>query len=170
MESDKDFFSFLLHNSNVKQYTALIKSMTDSQYLLLKTWANDILDEIIPLNTSQFNELVQFKDIIRKLGRGKISHTALVKNINVVKTIAHIALNVNEVCYKTSASTNSRMGKGKETFTSQKYSKYCGSGSSSSDEGGSKDAEIWWKTSGSEEEERSYESNGSEEEECYLNN
>ena len=175
MEKEEHFFWFLLHNSNLKQNDIVVKSMTEAQYVLLRCWTNDILDEIIPLNTRQFNELVQFKDFIRKLGRTRVSATALVKNINVIKLISEIALNVNEVRKKTCASTHRRMGKSKETFTKQRYPEHSGSGSSSSDEGRSIEEQIWGQAHGSreeqeEEEERIFESDGTEEEECNFNN
>ena len=90
---------------------------------------------------------------IRKLGRTYVSPNLLANNIDVVKAIANIALNVNEVCNKTSPSPNRRMGKSKETFTSKKYPEYSGSGSGSSNEGGINEEEIWKSTNGSEEEE-----------------
>ena len=157
------FFKFLVHNNDIKQNKSVIKTINITQYSLLEDWANDILDEIIPLNTRQFNELAQSKDFIRKLGRTYVRPNLLAENIDVVKAIANIALNVNEVCNKTSPSPNRRMGKSKETFTSKKYPEYSGSGSGSSDEGGggiNEEEEIWKSTNGSEEEEGIFESDG----------
>ena len=57
LESEKYFFLFLLNNANVKQSKILIKSMTFSQYSILQSFANDILEEDLPLNTKQFKKL-----------------------------------------------------------------------------------------------------------------
>ena len=65
IENEKYFLLFLLHNSNKRQITSILKT-TNSQYSLLKSFANDILDEMIPLNSMQFKKLVQYKDFIRK--------------------------------------------------------------------------------------------------------
>ena len=50
IENEKYFLLFLLHNSNKRQSTSILKTITNSQYSLLKSFANDILDEMIPLN------------------------------------------------------------------------------------------------------------------------
>ena len=68
IEHEKYYFLFLLENSNIKQNNVLIRSMTSSQYSVLQTLANDILEEDLPLNTRQSKKLVQYKDFIRKLG------------------------------------------------------------------------------------------------------
>ena len=68
IEREKYYFLFLLENSNIKQNNDLIRSMTSSQYSVLQTLANDILEEDLPLNTRQFKKLVQYKDFICKLG------------------------------------------------------------------------------------------------------
>ena len=61
IENEKYFFLFLLHNSNKRQSNSILKTITNSQYSLLKSFANDILDEMIPLNAMQFKKLVQYK-------------------------------------------------------------------------------------------------------------
>ena len=107
IESEKHFFLFLLNNSNVKQNNALLRNITHLQYSLLQTFANDILDECLPLNSRQFKKLVQYKDFIRKLGRSKVSSTVLIKNIQAITSIINIVFNENEVCNKTSTYTHS---------------------------------------------------------------
>ena len=67
IQNEKYFLLFLLHNTNRKQTFSILKTITNSQYLLLQSFANDILDEIIPLNAMQYRKLVQYKDFIRKL-------------------------------------------------------------------------------------------------------
>ena len=57
IEREKYFFLFLLNNTNVKQNNALLRNITQSQYSLLQTFANDILDESLPLNSQQFKKL-----------------------------------------------------------------------------------------------------------------
>ena len=54
-----------------RQSTSILKTITNSQYSLLKSFANDILDEMIPSNSMQFKKLVQYKDFIRKLSGRK---------------------------------------------------------------------------------------------------
>ena len=136
IQNEKYFLLFLLHNTNRKQTFSILKTITNSQYLLLQSFANDILDEIIPLNAMQYRKLVQYKDFIRKLGGSKVSPAILSKNIECIKVLISIALNEYEICNKTSTYTSRRMGKSKKAFTSKEYVKYCGSGTSSSDEEG----------------------------------
>ena len=64
IEREKYFFLFLLNNTNVKQNNVLLRNITHSQYSLLQTFSNDILDESLPLNSRQFKKLVQYKDFI----------------------------------------------------------------------------------------------------------
>lgn len=170
IEKEKHFFLFLLNNANVKQNNALLRNITHSQYSLLQTFANDILEESLPLNSQQFKKLVQYKDFIRKLGRTKVSSTVLIRNIEAIKSITKIVYYENEVCNKTSTYTHRGVGKSKETFTSEKYLKYCGSGSDDSNETGSSDKEFWGKTDRREEEEGIFESDGEEEEERNFDN
>ena len=172
IENEKYFLLFLLHNSNKRQSTSILKTITNSQYSLLKSFANDILDEMIPLNSMQFKKLVQYKDFIHKLSGRKVSPATLSRNIECIKAIISVVLNEYEVCNKTSTYTHRRMGKSKKAFTSKEYFKYCGSGSSSSDEEeGENSSRQWDQTNGSEKEEETlFESYGSEEEECNFNN
>ena len=166
IENEKYFLLFLLHNSNKRQSTSILKTITYSQYSLLKSFANDILDEMIPLNSMQFKKLVQYKDFIRKLSGRKVSPATLSRNIECIKAIISVVLNEYEVCNKTSTYTHRRMGK-----SSKEYFKYCGSGSSSSDEEGGNSSRQWDQTNGSEKEEETlFESYGSEEEECNFKN
>ena len=172
IQSEQHFFLFLLNNSHLKQNCALLQNITASQYSLLQSFASDILDEVLPLNARQFNDLVQYKDFIRKLGRSRVSSTVLIRNIEAIKSIANIIFNENEVCNKTSTYTHSRMGKSKETFTSKEYLKYCGSGSDDTSETGSSNDELWYKTDkrNKTEEEGFFETDGEEEEERNFNN
>ena len=51
IEREKYFFLILLNRTNVKQNNVLLRNITHSQYSLLQTFANDILDESLPLNS-----------------------------------------------------------------------------------------------------------------------
>lgn len=170
IENEKHFFLFLLNNSNIKQNRMLLRNITNGQFLLLQSFANDILEERLPLNSEQFKKLVQYKNFIRKLGRLRVSNTNLVQNIEAVTSILNIVFNENEICNKTSTYTHSRMGKSKETFTSQEYLEYCGSGSDDSSETRSSDDEFWGQADEPEEEEGFFQSDGEKEEECNFNN
>ena len=97
IENEKYFLLFLLHNSNKRQSTSILKTISNSQYSLLKSFANDILDEMIPLNAMQFKKLVQYKDFIRKLSGTKVSPATLSRNIECIKAIISVVLNEHEV-------------------------------------------------------------------------
>lgn len=159
MQSEKYFFLFLLENSNVKQNNVFIRNMTSSQYSILQSLANDILEEDLPLNTRQFKKLVQYKDFIRKLGRSRVSSTVLIKNIEAIKSIIDIAFNQNEVCNKVSASSHNRMGESETTSTSEEYLEHSGSGSDAYSETGSISKEFW-EGNGEREEDGLFESDG----------
>ena len=47
IQSEQHFFSFLLNNSDEKQNHAILRNITHPQYLLLQSFANDILDEVL---------------------------------------------------------------------------------------------------------------------------
>ena len=105
IENEKYFLLFLLHNSNRRQTVSILKTITNSQYSLLKSFANDILDEIIVLNDMQFRKLVEYKDFIRELGGSKVSPAKLSKNIECIKALISIELNQHEICKKTILNT-----------------------------------------------------------------
>ena len=168
IEREKCYFLFLLENSNIKQNNVLIRSMTSSQYSVLQTLANDILEEDLPLNIRQFKKLVQYKDFICKLGRTKVSSAVLIKNIEAIKSIADIAFNENEVCNKARTSSHNRMGESETTFTTEKYIEHSGSGSDAYSETENSGEEFWEQNGKGEAEEDSlFESDGKEEEERY---
>ena len=151
-----------------------MKTITNSQYSLLKSFANDILDEMIPLNAMQFKKLVQYKDFIHKLSGTKVSPATLSRNIECIKAIISVVLNEHEVRNKTSPYTHRRVGKSKKAFTNKEYLKYTVEVDQAPQ---MKKEEIvqdnWDQTNGSEkeeEEETLFESYGSEEEECNFNN
>ena len=108
----------------------------------MKNIANDVLDEIIPLNSQQYKILVQYKNFIRKLGREKVSKTLLSKNLQAIKELAKLVINGNETCEKTNVSFSRRMGKNKKTASPNNSSIKCRSGAITSDEEYESD-EIW---------------------------
>ena len=108
----------------------------------MKNIANDVLDEIIPLNSQQYKILVQYKNFIRKLGREKVSKTLLSKNLQVIKELAKLVINGNETCEKTNVSSSRKMGKNKKTASSNNSSIECRNGAITSDEEYESD-EIW---------------------------
>ena len=58
VENHKYFLQLLVYSSNQKQNLALLKQIDNNQYKILKNIANDVLDEIIPLNSQQYKILV----------------------------------------------------------------------------------------------------------------
>ena len=109
---DQYFLQLLAKGTNRKQNTSILKFIDKQQYNTLKEIACNILNEVIPLNSNQFNSLRRHKTFIRNLGKGKASKTQLVKNYLVVSQIIQIALD-HELHAKVSSSTPRRVGKGK---------------------------------------------------------
>ena len=120
IENEKYFLLFLLHNSNKRQSTLILKTISNSQYSLLKSFANDILDEMIPLNAMQFKKLVQYKDFIQKLSGTKVNPATLSRNIECIKAIISVVLNEHEVHNKTNTYTHRRVGKSKKSIYQQR--------------------------------------------------
>ena len=75
------FLQLLAYGNNYKQNVVVLKEINQNHYKLLKNIANDVLQEIIPLNSQQFKTLLQYKNFIRKLGRERVSKTILIKNL-----------------------------------------------------------------------------------------
>ena len=142
VENHKYFLQLLVYSSNQKQNLALLKQIDNNQYKILKNIANDVLDEIIPLNSQQYKILVQYKNFIRKLGREKVSKTLLSKNLQAIKELAKLVINGNETCEKTNVSSSRRMGKNKKIASPNNSSIECRSGAITSDEEYESD-EIW---------------------------
>ena len=140
IENQKYFLQLLVYNNNKKQNLAILKEIDNNQYTILKDIANDVLDEIIPLNSQQYKILVQYKTFIRKLGREKVSKSLLTKNLQAIKELAKLIINGNETCEKTNASSCRRMGKNKKATFTNKSSIKCGSGTITTDE---ESDEIW---------------------------
>ena len=124
LQTERYYFELLIHGNNVKQKSAVLKAITEQQYRLLKCIANDILDEIIPLNKKQFEILVQYKEFIRKLSSKKISKPQLVVNIEAIIEILKVVYTENEMGKQTCTSTNRGMGKSKEISSKEKSIKY----------------------------------------------
>ena len=142
IEDQKYFLQLLVYGDNQKQVSATLKEINEIQYAMLKNIANDVLDEIIPLNCKQYRILVQYKNFIRKLGREKVSKTVLAKNLHAIKELAKLVINGNETCEKTNVSSSGRMGKNKKTTSTNKSSIKCRSRTITSDEEYESD-ELW---------------------------
>ena len=86
IENQKYFLQLLVYNNNKKTKSSYFKRkliiINIHQYTDI---ANDVLDEIIPLNSQQYKILVQYKTFIRKLGREKVSKSLLTNNLQVIK-------------------------------------------------------------------------------------
>ena len=144
IEDQKYFLQLLVYGNNHKQVSATLKEINDIQYTMLKNIANDVLDDIIPLNSEQYTILVQYKNFIRKLGRQKVSKTVLAKHLHAIKELAKLFINDHEVCKKTNVSSSRRMGKNKKTTTKNNSSSKCKSRTITSDEEYESD-ELWQK-------------------------
>lgn len=143
IESERHYFEFFVKNNNINQKIVVLKSINTKQYTLLREIAKDILNEIIPLNTQQFQKLLQYKDFIRKLGSRKLSVYTLVKNIEGVIELLKIVYHPNEVGKQTSSGTNTRLAKNKKISSKEKYTKCSGSRTITSDEDTNSDEEYW---------------------------
>ena len=109
---DQHFLQLLAKGTNRKQNTSILKFIDKQQYNIIKEIACNILNEVIPLNTKQFNSLHRHKTFIRNLSKGKASKTQLVKNYLVVSQIIQIALD-HELHAKVSSGSSRRVGKSK---------------------------------------------------------
>ena len=107
IEDHKCFLQLLVYGNNHKQNLVALKQINEEQYKCSKNIANDILEEIIPLNSQEFKILIHYKNFIRKLGRDTVSKTLLAKNLSVIIELAKIVLKDYEECKKTSISTYS---------------------------------------------------------------
>ena len=79
--TDKYFFLLLVNSTNKNQKLSLLKSISPSQYTILKEITFKILNEIIVVNTKQLRKLKKNKNFIRKLGYNKVSGQVLAKKL-----------------------------------------------------------------------------------------
>ena len=124
--SEKYFFLLLVTNTNKNQKLSLLKSITPSQYKILKEITFKILNEIIVIDRKQLKKLKKHKKFIRKLGYSKVSGQVLAKNYSIIIEIVQIGLKENEICSEIYSSSKRRMGKHKssnEKCEAFKYSK-----------------------------------------------
>ena len=98
--TDKYFFLLLVNSTNKNQKLSLLKSISPSQYKILKEITFKILNEIIVVNTKQLRKLKKHKNLIRKLGYNKVSGQVLAKNCSIVIEIVQIGLEEYEICAK----------------------------------------------------------------------
>ena len=144
IEENKYFLQMLVFGANQKQSLALLKEINPEQHKLLKTIANDVLDEIIPLTSQQYKSLVPHKNFIRKLGREKVSKAVLIKNFIAVRKLASLVIDEDEVCAKVSSGSTRGVGKGEKATSKNNSIKDSGGGSDnwSTDEE-SETSEVW---------------------------
>ena len=124
---DNSYLTNLLALSeNDKQIKAVLKVLTGNQIKLFKNIANDVLNEIIPLNEHQYNVLIQYKNFIRKLGRDKVTPNQLSRNFLAVKELSKLVLKENEMGTETCSNNITRMGKNKTENTKNTNERYDG--------------------------------------------
>ena len=114
-EIDRYYFLLLVNSTNKNQKISLLKSISTSQYKILKEIAFNILNEIIPLDKKQFKKLSKYKTFIRKLGKKKVSGQVLGKNYSIVIDIIRIGLQYYEICTEICSSSKRRVGKNKSS-------------------------------------------------------
>ena len=113
IEKEKYFLEYLAGEKNKKQNCKLLEFIDKHQYKALKQIACNVLEEVIPLDVKQYIILVPHKNFIRKLGKGKVSKSLLVKNCKAVTTLVKIALEHYASHAKVSTGTNRRVGENK---------------------------------------------------------
>ena len=139
--TDKYFFLLLVNSPNKNQKLSLLKSISPSQYKVLKDITFQIFNEIIFIDGKQLRKLRKHKTLIRKLGNRKVSGHILAKNYSIVIEIVQIGLEDNEISPEIYFSSKRRMGKNKSSSEkckaltySQKRKEYFTSSSSESSE------------------------------------
>ena len=168
--SSEWFMLFLANNNNIDQNIAIIETINKSQLKLLKDAANDILEEVIPLNTQQFKKLFQYQDFIRLLGEGRLTPEEISEDIGAITEICKVVYPQNEICNKTSAPTSRRLEQSEKTSTAEKYFKYSRSRETSPRESHSETDHESSDEENGDEEERKFETDGEEDEEYSIYN
>lgn len=112
IEKHKFFLEYLSAASNKQQNQMLLKYIDRHQEKALQEIATNILQEVIPLNTSQYKTLLPHKTFIRALSRGKVSRNLLSKKFTIVTYLAKIAL-THHASSKVSTRPTCRVGKDK---------------------------------------------------------
>ena len=82
--TNKYFFLLLVNSPNKNQKLSLLKSISPSQYKVLKDITFKILNEIFFIDGKQLRKLRKHKTFIRKLGNRKVSGHVLAKNYSIV--------------------------------------------------------------------------------------
>ena len=134
IQSSQWFMLFIAMNDDENQIYSIVKNINEDQLQYLEEIADSIITGEIHLNNTQFKKLYQHQDFIRSLSEGRAGTNKLTKNIDSIIEICKVVYPPNEIRNKIGTFTNRRLGKGKETFTSEKYSEYSRSGESSSQE------------------------------------
>ena len=113
--NDKYFFLLLVNSPNKNQKLSLLKSISPSQYKVLKDITFKILNEIIFIDGKQLRKLRKHKTFIRKLGNRKVSGHVLAENYSIVIEIVQTGLEDNEISPEIYLSSKRQMGKNKSS-------------------------------------------------------
>lgn len=107
------FLHFLAYGKDKKQKYQIIKHTNQTQFILLKKIAGNILSGTIPLKKNQLQQLKKSKSLIRKLAEGKVKKVDLYRNSSTIIYIVKVFLQHHESCSKVGSGPNRKMGKSK---------------------------------------------------------
>ena len=123
LKKNRYFLNFLIECRSDKQRKELLKHISPDQQLLLKKFAQQIVQGKIEITNLQYKKLLPKKKFILSLSQRKVSKNNLCKNFKTILDIVHIILH-NETSSKIGTNTNRRLGKNKK----QKHERSKGSG------------------------------------------
>ena len=107
--SEISFLHLIVNDESLETRVPLIYHITSEQYDILSKVASYILDETIPLNSSQFKRLKSSKNIIRGIYNARLSNVQLSSRINLLKVLAQLAIQEYEICSESSIGSSRRM-------------------------------------------------------------
>lgn len=115
--SQKLFFSFITQIKNQKQGQAVLKTIDNNQYTILKNISINILKGLIPLNENQREILKKDRNFVRKLAAGEVKPTTIAQHwktirfmINLTQNDKNQQLHQHKQHQENGTSTNRRMG------------------------------------------------------------
>ena len=102
-----EYLTVPYHPRNVKQITAILKTLNRKQEYKIKTFLKKILNGKIPLNDAQYRKLSKHKNFIRSLSSENFKVRNLMRNYNALGEIINLmlALSKNESHTKNDTST-----------------------------------------------------------------
>ena len=115
--SENYFFQLLAYAEDHKQKRNIIKFINKSQLNTLKQISKKILNGEIPLNNVQYRGLERRKLFLRRLSKGKIRNTDLLRNFITVCYIVKISLKHYEKRPKISSRTCGKVGKNRRQYS-----------------------------------------------------